>query len=193
MDVGLKEWRVLFCMFCGICTSLLIWTGLARQAGPVRFIDNSLYTSKNTWNTLLPIQCMRRRLSQIPTDVLRTTDGLVGRGCGNSNSAVTGSGTQAWGGNGQITGVAGSINMGDRDGANRANKAGNGTWGTGTQAEGKGRGSCCSAGNFSGHGQTGGRRRSARAGHGAQAAVSAGQRAGTVGLWQKSREPAAAA
>ena len=39
VDVGLKEWQVLFRMFCGICTSLLIWTGLARQAGPVHFID----------------------------------------------------------------------------------------------------------------------------------------------------------
>ena len=74
----------------------------------------------------------------------------VGSGCDSSNSAVMGSGTQAWGGNGQITGVAGSIDTGDGDGANGANKAGSGTGGTGMQAEGKGRGGCCSAGNFSG-------------------------------------------
>ena len=63
--------------------------------------------------------------------------------------AVTGSRTQAWGGNSQMTGVAGGIDMGGRDGANGADKAGSSTWGMEMQAKGKGRGSRRSPGNFS--------------------------------------------
>ena len=97
---------------------------------------------------------------QIPMDALRTADMLAGRtamwavreeaelaivaetvgsGCGSSNSAVMGSGTQAWGGNGQITGVAGgwqhSATMGS--GVNRVGRTGTIVGGS------RERGRCC--------------------------------------------------
>ena len=105
--------------------------GTASRAGAFHW--QSLYTSQNTWNTLLQIRHMRRRLLQIPTGALRTVDGLAGKG--------------------QMTGMAGSIDTGDGDGANGADKAGSGTRGMGTQAEARAGAAVAQQATSAGHGQ----------------------------------------